>query len=53
MLRFRRMRTLQMFAADHASFFNHFDSKRSLTSRSNFKLNRSAALAECRQLGLA
>src|SRR5210317_461212 len=50
MQRFRRMRSLQKFAAVHASVFNHFNLERSLTSRSNFKLNRSAALAEWRQL---
>lgn len=53
MQRFRRMRCLQMFAAFHASVFNHFNSERSLTSRQNFKLNRAAALAEWRQLGVA
>jgi putative transposase len=50
MLRFRRMRTLQKFASVHASVLNHFNSERSLTSRSNFKLNRTAALAEWRLL---
>ena len=50
MLRFRRMRTLQKFAAVHASVLNHFNSERSLTSRSTFKLNRAAALAEWRLL---
>ena len=50
MLRFRRMRTLQKFAAVHASVLNHFNTERSLYSRSNFKLNRDAALAEWRQL---
>ena len=50
MLRFRRMRSLQMFAAVHASVHNHFNSERSLTSRDNFKLNRAAALAEWRGL---
>ncbi|GKY89866.1 hypothetical protein STA1M1_37350 [Sinisalibacter aestuarii] len=50
MLRFRRMRSLQKFAAIHASVFNHFNSERSLSSRANFKLNRAAALAEWRQL---
>ena len=44
MLRFRRMRSLQKFAAVHASVLNHFNSERSLTSRSTFKLNRAAAL---------
>ena len=50
MLRFRRMRSLQKFAAVHASVLNHFNTERSLYSRSNFKLNRDAALAEWRQL---
>jgi putative transposase len=50
MLRFRRMRTLQKFAAVHASISNHFNQERHLYSRANFKLNRAAALAECGQL---
>ncbi|SDD53087.1 putative transposase [Ruegeria marina] len=53
MQRFRRMRSLQMFAAVHAAVFSHFNSERSLTSRQNFKLNRAAALAEWRQLCVA
>ena len=50
MLRFRRMRSLQKFAAIHASVCNHFNSERSLTSLTIFKLNRAAALAEWRGL---
>ena len=50
MLRFRRIRTLQKFASVHASVFNHFDQERSLSSRTHFKLNRTAALAEWRGL---
>lgn len=50
MLRFWRMRTLQKFAAVHASVFNLFNSERSLASRQNFKLNRAAALTEWRGL---
>ena len=50
MLRFRRMRTSQKFAAVHASVLNHFNSERHLYSRANFKLNRTAALAEWRLL---
>jgi len=53
MLRFRRMRSLQKFAAVHASIYNLFNSERSLHSRPNFKLNRAAALAEWRGLGTA
>ena len=48
--RFRRMRSSQMFVSVHASVTNHFNLERSLTSRSNFKLNQTAALAEWRQL---
>ncbi|MDW4551546.1 IS6 family transposase, partial [Defluviimonas sp. D31] len=48
---FRRMRSLQMFAAVHASVVNHFSEERHLYSRQNFKLKRAAALAEWRGLG--
>jgi putative transposase len=51
MLRFRRMRSLQKFAAVDASVSNHFNQERSLSSRHLFKANRAAALAEWRQLG--
>jgi putative transposase len=47
------MRSLQKFAAVHSSIHNHFNQERHLYSRSNFKLNRAAALAEWRQLGAA
>ncbi len=50
MLRFRRMRSLQLFAAVHASVSNHFNQDRSLSSRPHFKDNRAAALAEWRCL---
>ena len=50
MLRFRQMRSLQKFVAVHASVHNHFNQERHLYSRSNFKLNRTAALAEWRGL---
>ena len=50
MLRFRRMRTLQKFVAVHASVHNHFNAERHLYNRSNFKLNRAAALTEWRGL---
>tara|TARA_B110000008_G_scaffold149329_1_gene150754 strand:+ start:489 stop:1085 length:597 start_codon:yes stop_codon:yes gene_type:complete len=50
MQRFRLMRSLQMFVSVQASVTNHFNLKRSLTSRSNFKLNRTAALVKWRQL---
>ena len=53
MLRFRRMRSLQKFVTVHASLHNHFNQERHLYSRSNFKLNRTAALAEWRQIGAA
>ncbi len=50
MLRFRRMRTLQKFVAVRASVPNHFNAERHLYSRSNFNLNRAAALTEWRGL---
>ena len=45
--------TLQKFAAVHASVHNRFDQERHLYSRNNFKLNRSAARAEWRELSAA
>ena len=53
MLGFRRMRSLQKFTAVHSVVYNHFNLRRSLCSRDNFKLNRAAALAQWRQLGEA
>ena len=50
MLRFRRMRTLQLFAAVHASVHNLFNQERNLSSRTIFKQNRAAALTEWRGL---
>ena len=50
MARFRDIKTLQKFAAVHASIHNHFNLDRHLTCRDNFKQCRSAALAEWRQL---
>ncbi|MET4808131.1 IS6 family transposase [Limibacillus sp. MBR-115] len=50
MLRFRRTRSLQQFAAVHAAVYNLFNSERSLSSRTIFKLNRAAALSEWRGL---
>ncbi|MGR3343012.1 MAG: IS6 family transposase [Paracoccaceae bacterium] len=50
MQRFRSMRCLQKFASVHASVHNHFNLERHLYSRANFKLNRTAALAEWRQI---
>ena len=48
MERFRRMKTLQKFAAVHASVHNHFNQERHLISRDLFRQRRSAALAEWR-----
>jgi putative transposase len=53
MQRFRRMRSLQKFAAVHSSVRNLFNLERHLYSRDNFKFNRAAALAEWRGLGTA
>jgi putative transposase len=50
MQRFRRMRSLQKFVAVDSSIHNHFNQERHLYSRTNFKLNRTAALAEWRGL---
>ena len=50
MSKFRDIKTLQKFAALHASLHNHFNLDRQLTPRETFKQNRSAALAEWRQL---
>ena len=50
MSRFRDIKTLQKFASTHASIHNHFNLERHLNSREVFKENRSAALAEWRQL---
>jgi putative transposase len=49
-VRFRDMKTLQKFAATHVSIHNHFSQDRQLNRRDIFKQNRSAALAEWRQL---
>jgi len=50
MARFRDLKTLQKFASAHASIHNHFNHDRHLNRRSTFKANRSAALAEWREL---
>ena len=49
-LKFRRLRSLQKFTSIHASVYNHFNHERDLTSRHDFKLQRSAAVAEWQQL---
>ena len=48
--KFREVKTLQKFVAVHASIHNHFNLERHLKRREVFKQNRSAALAEWRQL---
>ena len=50
MARLRDIKILQKFAAAHASIHNHFNQDRHLYNRESFKLNRSTALAEWRQL---
>jgi len=47
------MRSLQKFVAVHASVYYNFNSERVLYSGPNFKINRTAALAEWRGLGAA
>jgi putative transposase len=51
MSKFRDVKTLQKFGSIHASIHNHFNLDRHLNSRSVFKQNRSAALAEWREIG--
>ncbi len=46
MAKFRDVKTLQKFAAVHASIHNHFNHDRHLNRRDIFKQNRAAALAE-------
>ena len=50
MAKFRSAKSLQKFASIHASVHNHFNQERHLYNRENFKLNRSVALVEWRQL---
>ena len=52
MAKFRDIKTLQKFAAVHASIHNHLNHDRHLNRRDIFKQNRSAALAEWRQLAV-
>ena len=48
MERFRRMKTLQKFAAVHGTVHNHFNHERHLINRELYRERRSAALAEWR-----
>ena len=50
MPRFCDIKTLQKFASAHAPIHNHFSHDRHLNKRATFKENRSAALAEWREL---
>jgi len=50
MAKFRSAKSLQKFAALHASIHNHFNQERHLYRREIFKENRITALAEWRQL---
>ena len=49
MLRFRRMRSLQIVAV-HSSIRHLFNAERTLSSRDSFKASHTAALSEWRQL---
>ena len=53
MSRFRRMGSLQKFVSVHSSVYNHFNVERHLHTRSNFKINRDAALRQWRDLLVA
>ena len=48
--KFRDVKTLQKFACAHATIHNHFNPARHLVPRDIYKQNRSAALAEWREL---
>ena len=50
MAKFRSAKWFQKFASINASVHNPFNQERHLYNRENFKPNRSAALAEWRQL---
>ena len=50
MSKFRDVKTLRKFASVHASIHNHFNLERHLKRCATFKQDRSAALAEWRQL---
>ncbi len=50
MAKFRSAKSLQKFASIHSSLHNHFNQERHLYNRQTFKLNRTAALAQWRQL---
>ena len=50
MAKFRQAKSLQKFASIHSSIHNHFNQERHLQNRETFKLNRTAALAQWRQI---
>ena len=52
MAKFRSAKSLQKFAALHASIHNHFNQERHLYRRETFKENRDDALSEWRQLAI-
>ncbi len=52
MAKFKDVKTLRKFASVHASIHNHFNFCRPLNRRDTFKKNRSAALAEWRQVAV-
>ena len=50
MERFRRMKTLQKFAAVHGTVHNHFSQERHYIGRDLYRERRSAALTEWREV---
>jgi len=52
MAKFRDVKILQIFASVHAPIHSHFSHDRHLNRRDMFKQNRSAAMAEWRQLSV-
>ena len=53
MLKFRLRQTLQKFSSAHSSIHNHFNHERHLISRTEFRIQRVAAIAAWRQLCVA
>ena len=50
MAKFRSAKSLQKFVSIHSSIHNHFNQERHLHNRETYKINRTFALAEWRQL---
>ena len=53
LLQIRVNQSLHKFVTVHSSVYNHFNLRRPICSRDNFKLKRTAVLAQWRQLAVA